>query len=94
MKKPLFIIIGALIGLLLFILAIIFGTTTIGIIFATFLEVIFTIGLEVFTHKKFAKNPIIRNINSGILYGSIVYFILMILTKTTLFSLLGGITTN
>jgi hypothetical protein len=91
-KKILFGIIGALVALFLFVLAVMAGTGPLGFQNVAVLELGFNMIAGFVCWKKFPKNEMIASLSLGALYGSIVYLALIFIFKTVVFSLLGSIT--
>ncbi len=91
-KKILFGIIGALIALLIFILAVMLGTNALGFQSVAVVELGLNMIAGFLLSKKFAKDEMIRSLSLGAFYGSLVYLVLIFLAKTLVFSLLGSIT--
>lgn len=93
-QKILHIIIGALLGLIVFIGAIIIGTKTVGVPAAVFVELLLLVILAIFTHKKLAKKPTALYVSLGFFYSSIAYFVLMLLATVAMIFLLQGLTSG
>jgi hypothetical protein len=91
LKKILFGIIGALLALLLLVLAVFLGTNLLGFQIVAVLELCLNMIAGFLLSKKFAKNEMVKNLSLGALYGSFAYLALIFLAKTVAFSLLGSI---
>lgn len=91
-NKILFGIIGALLALLVFIFFVMIGTSAVGFQNVAIVELGLSAVGSFVAAKKFAKDEMIRTLSFGAFIGSIVYLLLILIGKTVLFSLLGGIT--
>ena len=97
MKKVLLIIIGALLVLLILVIAVLFGTKIWGFEpVAYFVLIIAAVDgftfFKIFGKKKLPTYEILSNLGLGALCGSLIYLIFIFSAKSFVFSLLGGIT--
>ena len=92
LKKILYIVIGALVALFIFVGAVSIFNNSLGFQNVAIIDLILTMTAGFLCSKKFASNEIVKYLSLGALYGALVYLVLIFIGKTIVFSLLSGIT--